>query len=838
MGKRVDLKLNGNLEQQGFDVTLEISNEGAPVFCEEHSRLPASAELAQCLDQWQQSYRGLSGATRIVLQGVTIQAGRLNYPEQFDRCRQLAQQLKQQFNHWLACESFSTINQSLREILSPEDVIRVLIRTRDRQLHHLPWHLWNFFERYIHAELAIGTPTFQSKPLPLLPTQQKVRVLAILGDANGINTETDRQQLQSLPNAEVVFLSEPSRQQISQQLWEQPWHILFFAGHSRTEDHQGEARGRIFINAEESLNLGELKRGLKQAMSRGLQLAIFNSCDGLGLAYELESMGLPQIIVMRQPVPDRVAQTFLSYFLMAFTSGQSLYLSVRQARERLQEELDPYIPCTGWLPVICQNPAEVPPTWQTLMGESPAITPQPVAADRRPFLPLPSLLTLFRRSNFRQLAIVGLVSLAATALTAGIRYSGRLELLELKAFDLLMRFRPGEERDSNLLIIEITDADIQRQKQNGERMQRTSISAQSQGEVFDVSLSDQSLNQLLSLLKKYQPTVIGLDLLRDFPVDPDLDELEEQFQTLSIIAICKAENYQDESISSIDPPLEIPIDRDLNRNRIGFNDFLFDNDGVLRRHLLSLYPQLYRDSNCTTNYAFSTQVAFAYLKQQDTKAQFVLQGDYDDLQLGNKIYPVLHPQTGVYQQPAQEWGGNQILLNYRAAVPIAYRYTLNDMLHGRINPEYIRNKIVLIGVATDTQKDNWNTPYGTTDSEQMSGVYVHAHMISQLVNAALSERPLLQFWSFQQDMLWILSWSVVGGAIVWSLSKIRRDRKRWLLQLGGISVAAGVLYGLCFKILLVGIWVPLVPTLFALLFSSSAIWLYHFWQTHRSSKSL
>ena len=84
---------------------------------------------------------------------------------------------------------------------------------------------------------------------------------------------------------------------------EKGWDILFFSGHSQTES----APGRIFINRSDSLTMQDLREGLKTAVRRGLQLAFFNSCDGLGIAAELESLHIPQIIVMREPVPDKVA---------------------------------------------------------------------------------------------------------------------------------------------------------------------------------------------------------------------------------------------------------------------------------------------------------------------------------------------------------------------------------------------------------------------------------------------------------------------------------------------------------------------------------------------------
>ncbi len=44
-----------------------------------------------------------------------------------------------------------------------------------------------------------------------------------------------------------------------------------------------------------------------------------------------------------------------------------LYNSVREARQKLEGLEDRY-PCASWLPVICQNPAEVPLKWLQFPG--------------------------------------------------------------------------------------------------------------------------------------------------------------------------------------------------------------------------------------------------------------------------------------------------------------------------------------------------------------------------------------------------------------------------------------------------------------------------------------
>ncbi|NJN11730.1 MAG: hypothetical protein HC815_28660 [Richelia sp. RM1_1_1] len=111
--------------------------------------------------------------------------------------------------------------------------------------------------------------------------------------------------------------------------------------------------------------MAELRDSLQTAIQQRLQLAIFNSCDGLGIAAELESLHIPQVIVMREPVPDFVAQEFLKYFLEAFTNGSSLCIAVGYARRQLAMLEDDF-PCASWLPVIVQNQLEMPPTWQSL----------------------------------------------------------------------------------------------------------------------------------------------------------------------------------------------------------------------------------------------------------------------------------------------------------------------------------------------------------------------------------------------------------------------------------------------------------------------------------------
>lgn len=256
------------------------------------------------------------------------------------------------------------MREKLLEKLVTSDEIRLIIQTDNIWLRRLPWHLWDFYDRYPKAEIALSPLSFES-PIPIPSFHSKVQILAILGSSTGINIQADQLLLQQLPDAEVRFLAEPQRHELSEELWKEGWDILYFAGHSSS--HSNGETGQIYLNQTDSLTFEELKFAVRRAVERGLKIAIFNSCDGLGLARDLAELKIPQIVIMREPVPNHVSQEFLKYFLDSFSRGESFYLAVREARERLQG-LEDRFPCATWLPIIFQNPAVVPPCWNELKG--------------------------------------------------------------------------------------------------------------------------------------------------------------------------------------------------------------------------------------------------------------------------------------------------------------------------------------------------------------------------------------------------------------------------------------------------------------------------------------
>ena len=265
---------------------------------------------------------------------------------------EICQEIETVFNQWLNSESFRRIVNTLHQQLGTSESIRVIIESEDRILQKLPWHLW----KYVQENSQVGI-SFTSLNYDLQSSQEEqseqIKVLAIFGDATGIDLEKDRATLENFTNADITFLEEPTRQEFNDQLWEQNWDILFFAGHSNSNQSGGE----IGLNATESLSLADLKNGLRTAINKGLKLAIFNSCDGLELAYLLRELNLPQLIVMQADVPNQVAQHFLDYFLNALIiKEKSVELAHREAKERLEGLENRYLGAT-WLPVLFQNPS-------------------------------------------------------------------------------------------------------------------------------------------------------------------------------------------------------------------------------------------------------------------------------------------------------------------------------------------------------------------------------------------------------------------------------------------------------------------------------------------------
>lgn len=395
---------------------------------------------------------------------------------------------------------------------------------------------------------------------------------------------------------------------------------------------------------------------------------------------------------------------------------------------------------------------------------------------------------------------VFLASIGVTVLLLLLRQIGILQPLELGAYDEFLRSRPQEKTDPRILVVGVTEQDIQQLNQ--------------------WPLSDGKMAKLLEKLERYKPRVIGLDIYRTFPVPPGHSELVSQMgKSDRLIAICKLSDADNQGIA---PPKTIPP------KRVGFSDLVIDDDGVIRRALLFARQN---EGKCTTRQSFSFQLANRYLaiegiesyranpagdmgfkrvKQPSTKGKKT--SPKDPL----VIFPRLVRDAGGYQKA--DTRGYQILLNYRSAGKVARQVTLTEVLTDRVRPEWVRDRVVLIGVVAASIDDAFYTPYSAAQTSQhkMPGVVVHAQIVSQILSAALDGRSLLWYWPAWIEWLWTWGWAILGGALGW---KLRHPLRLALSELAALGVLGGVCYGLW----IYSGWVPLVPPALALVTSGGSV---------------
>ncbi len=353
MSKFVVLNIDEGSFEQGFSVSLGIGENG-PTYYKEKIKIPPAPDIPRLYQDWQNRYREL-GETIRQIEIPSTQVTNCSIVEDEKQARDI---FENYLRHWFSQLAWEKLQVRIEGKTQQNELIRVIIDADNIYLKKLPWHLWELFHNRPYAEFALSAEYAPPTEALCCP----IKILALFGGSKGLDLNPDRKLITDLSNrgAKVTWLEKPQLSELSDSLWGQHWDILFFAGHSSSEEEC--KTGEIQINDSESISLTLLRNALRVAVKNGLKLVIFNSCDGLGLADELIGVRVPQMIVMREPVPDEVARQFLKYFLEDFSQGHSLYLAVRNARQRL-EWMEKKFPCASWLPVICQNPAAHPLIW-------------------------------------------------------------------------------------------------------------------------------------------------------------------------------------------------------------------------------------------------------------------------------------------------------------------------------------------------------------------------------------------------------------------------------------------------------------------------------------------
>jgi CHASE2 domain-containing sensor protein len=803
MKKHLVLELDGDFEK-GIRVKLEVKKDirSLPQTVV-RGKLSPNRELLDLYRQWQQRYASLEGLFRDLVHSNPNQITHgSNRQDAIAACQSTATLVEAELNRWLnTCETFAPIRN---ELLQVGQGFRLWVQTSNPWLQRLPWEKWDLFTK-ANAEIALIMSEYSLTERTSRP-RNKIRILAVLGHATDLkNLATDQEIIDKIAGnagAEIVWKQEPSPQVLNQLLREQYWDILFFSGHSAsTADGK---RYEIQLTANHLLEIPDFRFALREATQKGLCLAIFNSCDGIGLTHQIadeNEMVLPHLVFMREKLPDAVSPKFLQAFLNAFTQNQSLYASVQEAQRILHDDWEREYPCASWLPVVCANPTEDPPTWNALSQEAKT------------------------KQWWRSLHKVMAISLAAASVVIGVRELGGLETVDLATYDHMMQLKPAEKMDEDLFIITIDDDDLKYQDDHD--MPRLLVA----GTKEKRSLSGKALSTLLTKLDG-KPKVIALDVNRPISSKEEFSPLVNQLkQTSNLIAICSADVDR-----PVEPPPELPI------SRIGFSDAAYEGEGQVRRYLYqakfeqdspclppaSLEKADARMAKCSSKgYApsFGLVIAMHYL--EDFNCDKLANGTVEVSGGTAKMQPMLKFERGPYRSEASELrSGRQLMLNYRrrpddgveSIKKIAKSKPLRKILEPQNNsfkPEILRDKIVLIGV-TRPGVDEFLTPLS---DKVVPGVYIHAHAVSEIVQVMREKRSLIWFLKPWQEGVWVVGWAITGGLLAW----VCVDFRIFLIANGGALV---VLMGLSF-VLFNGwaLWLPMVPAGLAIVGAAWNIWI-------------
>jgi len=393
---------------------------------------------------------------------------------------------------------------------------------------------------------------------------------------------------------------------------------------------------------------------------------------------------------------------------------------------------------------------------------------------------------------------LAIATLSITALLLGVRQLSWLQQLEVMAYDQMVRWREDfsgtPQKDPRLLVVGVSEEDIQ-------TLNRW-------------PLSDETIAQLLEKLSEYEPAVIGLDLYREIPYEPGGEQLAEQLKTPNVIVIT---NLGDEQAKGIPAPPGIPTER------IGFNDIVIDPDGSVRRNLM------FASTEEGVFFSFGLQLALHYLQERGISPTNS-EDNPDNIFWGEAEFVPLISTDGGYQ--AIDDRGYQILLNYHSANNVARQVSVTEVLEGEVEPEWIKDKIVVIGTSAPSIRDFFLTPYSPAAEEtspKMSGVLVHAQMLSQILDAVSGDRPLFSFWSEWSEILWIFAWALAGGGLA-------LGSRNALVLAASLPVLVCILGAVNFYLFLNYRWVPVMSPLVGVVLTSTSIVIYRAFTSQRQQQ--
>jgi CHASE2 domain-containing sensor protein/class 3 adenylate cyclase len=382
----------------------------------------------------------------------------------------------------------------------------------------------------------------------------------------------------------------------------------------------------------------------------------------------------------------------------------------------------------------------------------------------------------FCKRNHQQL-IAGLITFSVSLGVIAFRENGAFKQVELWSYDSLMRSQLREPIDRRVVIVEISEADIQ-----------------SLGWPF----SDRLFAKLINQISKSKPAVIGIDKYLDLPVLEGRIELVEAIKNAGNVVNAKF-------VATVEGRSGVEPAPDLEKiSRFGFVNLLTDKGAIVRR------ASVVGDSG-----SFGFEIANLYL-QNIYKKQIDFNPTEIKFTAGTQVIPRLNANYGAYRK--EDDSGYQMMIRYRGRPRSFQHIKASDVIKGNISSDELRDRIVLIGVTAESLKDSYPTPV-TIDSEVMYGVEIHANIVSQLISATLDNRQFIQVWSTNIESLWIAVWVIVGGGIATFIPNAFKN-------VGLLAALAIGLTAIGYLAFTQSLWIPIFPSLLGLISANVLVMAY------------
>jgi tetratricopeptide (TPR) repeat protein len=259
-----------------------------------------------------------------------------------------------------------------------QEVLRLRLGLKDTRLPRLPWEVLHagdrsiatgtdvVFSRY-HSSFAAMASLLPFQPTSAIDAKQPLKILMVLAaptDQEMLALKQEALHLQEELQAAVqngsrngskkynsdvqlTILEQPGREQLTQALEHNHYHVLHYAGHSNL----GTAGGKLYLVSSKT-GLTETLSGDDLAgllVNNGIRMAVFNSCRGVytattevlsetgdgNLAEALVKRGIPAVLAMAERIPDDVALNLSRLFYRNLKQAYAVDLSLNRARQGL-----------------------------------------------------------------------------------------------------------------------------------------------------------------------------------------------------------------------------------------------------------------------------------------------------------------------------------------------------------------------------------------------------------------------------------------------------------------------------------------------------------------------